>query len=196
MLKRLDDADLYLGDCIEVMKTLPDQSVDLILTDPPYGTTACKWDSVIPFEPMWAELKRVIKPKGTIVLFGSEPFSSALRVSNIKQYKYDRVWIKNTSTNFLHAKRQPLRNTENILVYYNKATYFPIKSQGHLPTQSAKGLSKGELYHGYNKRDYEGGDTTRFPKTTLNFNTVSSGERFHPTQKPVLKFKVVFGILS
>ena len=88
----LSGLNLWFGDCLERMKEIPDGSVDLILTDPPYGTTACKWDSVIPFEPMWAELKRIIKPNGAIVLFGSEPFSSALRMSNIKQYKYDWVW--------------------------------------------------------------------------------------------------------
>ena len=185
MLKRLDDADLYLGDCVEVLKTLPDNSVDLILTDPPYGTTACKWDNVIPFEPMWAELKRVIKPNGAIVLFGSEPFSSLLRCSNLEMYKYDWVWEKNISTNFLHAKRQPLRNTENISVFYNKATYYPVKSDGHVPTQSAKGVSEGVLYHGKNRRNYEGGDTTRYPKTLLKFSVADMKKRLHPTQKPV-----------
>lgn len=177
--------NLMHGDCIEKMKLIPDNSVDLVLTDPPYGTTACKWDSVIPFETMWEQLKRVIKPNGTIVLFGSEPFSSALRMSNIKQYKYDWIWEKNISTNFLHAKRQPLRNTENISVFYNKATYYPVKSDGHVPTQSAKGVSEGVLYHGKNRRNYEGGDTTRYPKTLLKFSVVDMKKRLHPTQKPV-----------
>ena len=95
-----------LGDCLERMKEIPDGSVDLILTDPPYGTTACKWDSVIPLEPMWEQLKRIIKPNGAIVLFGSEPFSSALRMSNIKQYKYDWVWEKERGTGFGNAKKQ------------------------------------------------------------------------------------------
>ena len=93
-----------LGDCLERMKEIPDGSVDLILTDPPYGTTACKWDSVIPFEPMWEQLNRIIKPNGAIVLFGAEPFSSALRMSNIKQYKYDWVWDKVTAKGHLVAK--------------------------------------------------------------------------------------------
>lgn len=177
---------LLFGDCLELMKSIPDGSVDLILTDPPYGTTACKWDSVIPFDAMWAELKRIIKPKGAIVLFGSEPFSSALRMSNIKQYKYDWVWVKNVSTNFLHAKRQPLRNTENIHVFYKKCgKYYPIKSTGHTPTQSAKGCSNGVLYHGKNTRNYSGGETTRYPKTTIEFDVVDLKNRLHPTQKPV-----------
>ena len=177
---------LMQGDCLELMKTIADGSVDLILTDPPYGTTACKWDSVIPFEPMWEQLKRIIKPNGAIVLFGSEPFSSALRMSNIKQYKYDWVWVKNVSTNFLHAKRQPLRNTENVHVFYKKCgKYYPIKSTGHTPTQSAKGCSNGVLYHGKNTRNYSGGETTRYPKTTIEFDVVDLKNRLHPTQKPV-----------
>ena len=92
--------DLKHGDYLELMKTIPDGSIDLILTDPPYGTTACKWDSVIPFEPMWEQLKRVIKSNGAIVLFGSEPFSSHLRLSNIKDYKYDWIWKKRKAGNF------------------------------------------------------------------------------------------------
>ena len=177
---------LLFGDCLERMKEIPDGSVDLILTDPPYGTTACKWDSVIDFALMWVELNRVIKPNGAIVLFGSEPFSSALRMSNIKQYKYDWVWVKNVSTNFLHAKRQPLRNTENIHVFYKKCgKYYPIKSTGHTPTQSAKGCSNGVLYHGENTRNYSGGETTRYPKTTIEFDVVDLKNRLHPTQKPV-----------
>ena len=107
------------GDCLELMKHIPDGSVDMILTDPPYGTTACKWDSVIPFEPMWAELKRIIKPNGAIVLFGSEPFSSHLRMSNIKQYKYDWVWDKVNSGSGLLAKKQPLKQHEIISVFSN-----------------------------------------------------------------------------
>ena len=98
--------NLMLGDCLERMKEIPDGSVDLILADPPYGTTACKWDSVIPLEPMWNELKRIIKPNGAIVLFGSEPFSSALRMSNIKQYKYDWVWDKEQTDRIVTLKEQ------------------------------------------------------------------------------------------
>ena len=86
--------NLIQGDCLERLKEIPDGSVDMILTEPPYGTTACKWDSVIPFEPMWEQLKRIIKPNGAIVLFGSEPFSSALRMSNIKNYKCDWMWFR------------------------------------------------------------------------------------------------------
>ena len=102
------NVNLMKGDCLEMMKSIPDGSVDLILTDPPFGTTKCKWDSVIPFEPMWEQLKRIIKPNGAIVLFGSEPFSSALRMSNIKMYKYDWIWEKSKATGYLNSKIMPM----------------------------------------------------------------------------------------
>ena len=119
--------ELLKGDCLELMKSIPDNSIDLVLTDPPYGTTACKWDTVIPFEPMWKELKRITKDNAAICLFGSEPFSSALRMSNIKQFKYDWVWVKNLKTGFLNAKKMPLNNNEIISVFYKKSPiYNPI----------------------------------------------------------------------
>ena len=107
---------LINDDCLKVLPTLPDQSVDLILADPPYGTTQCKWDSTIPFEPMWKELKRIIKDNGCIALFGTEPFSSYLRVSNTKWYKYDWVWNKNSSTGFMNAKLRPMNTIEINLI--------------------------------------------------------------------------------
>jgi DNA modification methylase len=111
---------LFNDDCLKVLPTIPDKSIDLILTDPPYGTTACKWDSVIPFEPMWKELKRIIKDNGAIALFGSEPFSSNLRMSNIKNYKYDWIWNKKAFSNQMMAKKQPLRIVENIMIFNSK----------------------------------------------------------------------------
>jgi len=108
---------LYKGDCLEVMKLIPDKSIDAIITDPPYGTTACKWDSVIDFELMWEQLNRIIKPNGAIVLFGSEPFSSALRMSNIKNYKYDWIWNKRSSTNPMLAKIMPIKSHEVISIF-------------------------------------------------------------------------------
>ena len=114
--------DLRLGDCLEVMKSIPDGSMDAIITDPPYGTTACKWDSVIDFDLMWEQLNRIIKPNGAIVLFGSEPFSSALRMSNIKSYKYDWVWEKNRATNIFMAKYAPMKKHEIVSIFYKKKT--------------------------------------------------------------------------
>ena len=112
------DIKLIQGDCLEKMKEIPDGSVDAIICDPPYGTTACKWDSVIPFEPMWEELKRIIKRGGAIVLFGSEPFSSLLRASNIDWYKCDWIWEKPNGSGFLSANILPLKNHENISIFY------------------------------------------------------------------------------
>ena len=108
---------LINGDCLEEMKKIPDGSIDLVLTDPPYGTTACKWDTVIPFEPMWEQLKRVTKKNGAIVLFGGQPFTSALVMSNVKMFKYEWVWEKTMAGNFLHAQRQPLKNTKTYLSF-------------------------------------------------------------------------------
>ena len=118
--------ELYNGDCLEIMKNIPDGSVDMILCDLPYGTTACKWDSVIPFEPMWEQYKRIIKDNGAIVLFGSEPFTSMLICSNIQWFKYDIVWDKVNCSSGILAKKRPLKSHENILVFYkNQPTYNP-----------------------------------------------------------------------
>lgn len=176
---------LYQGDCLEVMKNIPDKSVDLILTDPPYGTTACKWDSVIPFDTMWEQLNRIIKPNGAIVLFGSEPFSSALRMSNIKNYKYDWVWVKPQGTDPLMARFRPMNNIENISVFYRKtASYYEQCSIGK-PYQITRDK---------NERINE----TTFLKTFKETTTINTGTRkplrtlyynkdkgLHPTQKPV-----------
>lgn len=174
---------LMKGDCLERMKEIESGSVDMILADPPYGTTACKWDSVIKLDPMWNQLMRVIKSGCAIVMTASQPFSSILAVSNIDCFKYSWVWEKNRATNFPNAKRRPLTAHEDILVFISgKLFYNPQKTSGHKPTNSAKGCSHGSIYHGENVRDYEGGDTTRFPRTVLKFDCERG---MHPTQKPV-----------
>ena len=172
---------LIQGDCLEEMKKIPDGSVDMVLTDPPYGTTACKWDTVIPLEPMWEQLKRVIKPIGAIVLFGSEPFSSALRMSNIKNYKYDWVWKKH-HTNQLNAKRQPLRENECISVFYNKqCVYKPQFSIGKPYVVDRKNYKGSEtLGKQSNHKTVSKGE--RYPKSILEFKEVM---KLHPTQKPL-----------
>ena len=178
--------DLRQGDCLELMKSIPDGSVDCVIADVPYGTTACKWDSVIDFDLMWAELKRIVKPNGATVLFGSEPFSSALRMSNIEQYKYDWIWRKNIATNFLHAKRQPLRASENISVFIGGASYYhPQMTIGHKPTSSSRGVSEHKLWAGTNRRNDAGGNTNRYPQNIIHFDVVSRNNRLHPTEKPV-----------
>lgn len=189
--------DLRHGDCLELLKEIPDGSVDLILTDPPYGTTACKWDSIIPLEPMWAELKRVIKPNGAIVLFGSEPFSSALRMSNIKGFKYDWVWDKNSAGNVLVAKHQPLKNHEIIHVFSSggKALYYPQYSFGHKDRTNDKAVTqKSDLNQKIKSGVFKASKTNkpkdaRYPKSILSFSKQASecanNKSVHPTQKPV-----------
>ena len=168
-----------LGDCLERMKEIPDGSVDLILADPPYGTTACKWDSVIPLDAMWQQLKRVIKPNGAIVLFGSEPFSSALRMSNIKQYKYDWVWNKVSCGNPFIAKYQPLKITENILIF-NKHNYYPIMTTGKMKAKGGK--TKSNLW-GVDTVSYK--NDQYYPKNIITESNNNNIKKYHPTQKPV-----------
>ena len=179
--------DLRLGDCLELMKSIPDKSIDMCLTDPPYGTTACKWDTVIPFEPMWKELKRIVKDNGAICLFGSEPFSSHLRLSNLKMFKYDWIWRKNKATNFLNAKRQPLRNIETISVF-NNSKYYPQKTTGHKPVNMfTKNTSDGDTVGKTKIGIKGGGQTDRYPTQYLKFNVVNNDNKIktHTAQKPV-----------
>jgi site-specific DNA-methyltransferase (adenine-specific) len=173
---------LHHGDCLEVMKSIPDNSIDAIITDPPYGTTACKWDSVIPFEPMWEQLKRIIKPNGAIVLFGSEPFSSALRMSNIKQYKYDWVWNKKLAGNGMLAKKQPLKIHE-IISIFNSKIYLPQKTKGKL--RKKMGLKESEITGG-NAFANETFNDDYYPISIQEFSLAGLRTgRIHPTQKPV-----------
>ena len=177
--------DLMQGDCLELLKTIPDGSVDLILTDPPYGTTACKWDSVIDFDLMWEQLKRIIKPNGAIVLFGSEPFSSALRMSNIKQYKYDWVWDKRNSGSGLLAKRQPLKQHEIISVFSNGShNYYPIMTKGKLRNKKSYG-SKKDSFTGFIEASNDNYNDLYYPKTIIEFSNALQKGKVHPTQKPV-----------
>jgi DNA modification methylase len=177
--------DLRLGDCLEVMKTIEDNSVDAIITDPPYGTTACKWDSIIDFELMWEQLNRVIKPNGAIVLFGSEPFSSALRMSNIKNYKYDWVWKKSRPSGSMLAKKQPLRNTEIISVFYKiQSCYNPQMTETKRVVEKKRTVNKGEIVGNQEltrKFDNKG---LAYPRTIISYGNPNY-KSLHPTQKPV-----------
>lgn len=188
-----NEYSLLFGDCLERMKEIPDRSVDLILTDPPYGTTACKWDSVIPFEPMWEQLKRIIKPNGAIVLFGAEPFSSTLRMSNIGNYKYDWIWVKDKPSNFVMANRQPMRYSENISVFYTKQpTYnkqmIPRTGGGsdryrYKVDHSNRKTQEGVRYEGSNETYYD--VNLKNPSNVLTYSTGRRQDSLHPTQKPV-----------
>lgn len=179
--------NLMLGDCLERMKEIPDGSVDLILTDPPYGTTACKWDSVIDLDKMWEQLKRVIKPNGAIVLFGAEPFSSYLRLSNLQNYKYDLYWKKEKPTNFFQLKKRFGKSTEIISVFYVKqCTYNPQKYSVEYRVKNAPKGVHNSVLTGINKKvtPYDD-DGTRYPCDVLEFNREKLGSTVHPTQKPV-----------
>lgn len=176
------DIQLYNGDCLEVMKNIPDGSVDLVLTDPPYGTTACKWDNIIPFEPMWEQLNRIIKSNGAICLFGSEPFSSALRMSNIKNFKYDWIWEKEQGANFMLCKYQPYKVHEIVSVFSKeKHNYFPQMTDGK-PYISGKGQS-GQIT-GNRPKVQKKNEGKRYPRSIQRFNT-GKNKSTHPTQKPV-----------
>ena len=175
--------NLMQGDCLERMKEIPDGSVDMILTDPPYGTTACKWDSIIPLKPMWEQLKRIIKPNGAIVLFGTEPFSSALRMSNIKNYKYDWIWEKVRPSNPMLSKKQPLRYNELISVFYkNQCLYNPQKTKGKKNHGSTKGSHFNHITQAESRYNENTSDL-KYPKTIQKFS--NDLNTIHPTQKPL-----------
>ena len=173
---------LINDDCLKAMAKLPNKSIDLILTDPPYWMTQCKLDSVIPFEPMWNEIKRVIKDNGCIALFGSEPFSSYLRTSNIKWFKYDWYWKKEKGFGFLNSKKQPLRNIEIISCFYNKQTkYFPQMEQGKPYYTKNKPKKQKGITNDYVEVITKS-DGFRFPQHLISFSKETG---LHPTQKPV-----------
>ena len=192
----LQTNQIYLGDCLEVMKFIPDKSIDLILADLPYGTTACKWDTIIPFKPLWEQYKRIIKDNGAIVLTASQPFTSALVMSNPDMFKYEWIWDKLKPTGMLNASHQPLRRHENILVFCDgKTIYNPQK------ISNPKGTEKRSLYK--YQRENEGGDTVGeikqggvsenyeadklLPVSIQQFS--KDNKPLHPTQKPVALFE-------
>ncbi len=185
--------EILLGDCLELMKDIPNGSIDMILCDLPYGTTACKWDTIIPFEPLWIEYERLIKPNGAIVLFGSEPFSSFQRMSNIKLYRYDWIWEKNKISNYQLAKKMPLKNHETISVFYkNLPTYNPQKEWVGIKDKRTtfNPCNHTKMAHiasgiTYCKKD----DGTRYPKTVLKFDVHDRMNLIHNTQKPVPLFE-------
>ena len=176
--------NLMKGDCLERMKEIESGSIDMVLTDPPYGTTACKWDSIIPLEPMWEQLKRIIKPNGAIVMTASQPFTSVLVMSNPKMFKYEWIWEKPKATGHLNSKKRPMVAHESVLVFYSKQSeYNPQKV-------------KGEPYGTANRKEYSGGiyakagghregnlSGMRHPRSVQEFS--APHHPLHPTQKPV-----------
>jgi len=188
---------VYFGDCLKTMDSLPNGCIDMILCDLPYGKTKNKWDSIIPFDLLWKSYERIIKENGAIVLFGQDKFSAKLMLSNEKLHRYNLIWEKTTATGFLNSKKMPLRTHEDILVFYKKLpTYNPQKTTGHpRKVSSAKNRSAGILRvnslndYTYGKQypekiaNYD--STERFPRSVLKFSTDKQKIAFHPTQKPI-----------
>ena len=201
----MSEVELIQGDCIEEMNKLIDKGVkvDMVLTDPPYGTTACKWDSIIPFEEMWSKLNQLSSSITTFALFGSEPFSTKLKYSNLEDYKYDLYWIKNRSTGFVHCKNKPLKNLELISIFSKGTTVHKNQSNNRM-TYNPQGLIKsdklikvGESKFGTmngkrpsHKREYIQ-EYTNYPSMTIFFEVVPTNKIIHPTQKPVDLLKYI-----
>jgi len=195
--------EILLGDCLELMKDIQTASIDMILCDLPYGTTACNWDTILPFEPLWKEYERIIRPNGAIVLFGSEPFSSALKMSNIKKYKYDWIWEKNRPANINCGKIRPLKYFETISVFsLGKEMYFPqminrlhrgveqrqkSKTINNVTFKALNSIDKKMAYD-FDRYDAD----TKYPSNILKFNVVdpkSKDKTEHTTQKPTELFE-------
>jgi site-specific DNA-methyltransferase (adenine-specific) len=177
--------ELYLGDCLEVMKLLPDASVDMVLADLPYGTTQCAWDVIIPFDALWEQYLRIAKPDAAIVLCAAQPFTSLMVSSNVRDYKYEWIWEKGAATGFLNAKKQPLRAHESAQVFYRKQpVYNPRMTTGHERKTSKRKSVESECYgKALNLTEYD--STERYPRSVQFFSSDKQTASYHPTQKPV-----------
>lgn len=181
---------IYLGDCLELMKSIDDRTIDMVLCDLPYGTTKCKWDIEIPFEHLWEQYERVIKDNGAIVLFAQTPFDKLLGVSNLKLLRYEWIWEKSQATGHLNAKKMPMKAHENILVFYKKLPiYNPQKTTGHRPinkyTKYVTTQNNTEIYGQMNKEISGGGNTDRYPRSIQKFSSDKQKCKLASTQKPV-----------
>ena len=189
--------EIYKGDCLELMpKFVDDKSVDMIFCDLPYGTTKCKWDVIIPFDKLWSEYERVIKDNGVIILFGNEPFSSVLRTSNLRLYRYDWIWVKTKATGFQNSKIQPMRKYENLSVFYkHKPTYNP---QGLIKKQDKKtNVRSGNIKNEHSFNTYKGkkpvAEFTNYPTNIVEFKNASGKGHLHPTMKPLSLIEYMTG---
>lgn len=181
--ERIGGQRLILGDCLAVMPTLG--RFDAVVTDPPYGTTQCPWDAVIPFGDMWVALGPCISAVTPVLLFGSEPFSSLLRAANLRRFKYDWIWDKPKATGFLNAKKQPLRGHEVVSVFYERQPgYYPQKTRG-VRKQTFRGKHLQTDVYGEMIGDYAYDSDERYPSSVITFSSDTQNSSFHPTQKPV-----------
>ena len=188
----MSNYNLYHGDCLEVMKQIPDNSVDVIICDPPFGTTPLLWDSIIPFDKLWEQFNRITKQTSPVVIFGQEPFSSYVRMSNIKQYRYDWYWEKERLTNVFQVKKRPGKTVESIMVFYREQCIYNPQKHEHegLPVKNKvkKGCRFSITQAGYDSTvkplEYID-DGTRHPTQVLRINRDNPRQRLHPTQKPV-----------
>jgi len=184
------DYELMFGDCLEVMKDIPDGSIDMVMADPPYGTTQCKWDAIIQFDPMWEQVKRITKKNTAIVFTASQPFTSALIMSNPKMFHQALVWKKNKASGHLNAKRRHLTGHEDIIVFSGAPPVYNPQKWESRPANKANKTKPTTVYGQQKPTEYAGGQTSRYPVSVLEYAVVNNdgtGEgRYHPTQKPVL----------
>jgi len=191
----------YFGDCLEVMKLIDDNSIDMVLCDLPYGTTRCRWDSVIDLQKLWGEYRRIIKANGAIVLTAQTPFDKVLGASNLEMLKYEWIWEKTQATGHLNAKKMPLKAHENILVFYKDLpTYNPQKTNGHKPinsyTKYVKTQNNTELYGEMKQEISGGGETDRYPRSVLLYSSDKQKSCLHPTQKPLALMEYLIATYS
>lgn len=185
----MSKATLLQGDCLELMSRIPDGSIDMVLSDLPYGTTRCRWDTPINLQELWKQYRRVVKENGAIVLFSAQPFTTELISSNKAMYRYEWIWKKTQPSGFMNAKKMPLRTHENIEIFYRKPpTYNPQMTHGHQrKTATAYGTREldGSSCYGREERNYTYDSTDRYPVDVLQYSTGDKSKRLHPTQKPV-----------
>ena len=187
--------EILLGDCLELMKDIPNGSIDMIFADLPYGTTSCKWDVIIPFEPLWEQYERIIKPNGAIVLTASQPFTSALVMSNVDWFRYELIWEKERPTNIMFMKKQIGKVHENILVFYKRQpTYNPLMTKRDNPTIAVYGKDKkggdSKTHKNQRLRYTEGYNRfVKYPRSVIKINRDTLKGSMHPTQKPVALFE-------